>query len=195
MANEIYELVITGQAGMQFVENVLHFDGGNLTADDTFDNGESLLSSWVANIQAKWLACLPADYSLERISARRATPKPSQVRSRQYQPGSTPGTRSGNVVTNQLCPSIFLIPTMGTKTGGKVFMPAVASGDILNNQYVAGYLTAITSLFNTMITNFGVSGKTWQLAVYSRKLKTFSLVVGFTASGRFGFQKKRRVPV
>ena len=195
MSSEVYELRINSATTTERQQNVLHFVGGNITGDDTFSNGKFLLDAWTTNIKAKWLACLPDNCWLESLQARRATPKPSVVRHSEFSINTEVGTFGSGMELDQLCPSVFLIPATGTKTGGKIFMPAASNGAILNNQYDAGYITAIDTLFNALLTNFGVSGKTWQLVVFSRKLATFSLVMGFSLSGRFGFQKRRRVPV
>lgn len=194
MATEIYELSVQGAVQGQYDECVLHWIGTGLTANETLVNGNLLISGWVATCQALWLATLPSSYSLNRLAARRATPSPSAVAHAQYQAFIVSGTRGTDAVSFNLCPSIFLVPGMGVKSGGRVFMPCVGAADIVNNGYLPAYITALANAFNTMIGGFSGSGVTWNLAVFSRKLLTASLVTQANFSGRLGFQGKRRYP-
>jgi hypothetical protein len=84
---------------------------------------------------------------------------------------------------------------MGTKSGGKVFMPAVNQGDIVNNSPIAGYITATNGFFGTAIGGVTQSGITWTLGIWSRKLKVGVLVQSASMSTRLGYQGKRRKPV
>ncbi len=193
MATELYELKVSGLSGAQPNMIVMHFVGGNLTADDTGNNGAFLIDAWQTNLQSFFLAALPDDYSLVLLQARRATPKPSIVTHHQYVRGDQPGTGGSGTCTSQLCPCIHVIPGMGFKSVGRIFLPAVYDGAIANNAYDSGYITAVGNWFTAMLSNFGTSGKTWQLAVYSRKLNIYSLATGGGLSSRFGFQRRRRV--
>lgn len=195
MASESYELRISGRSGLEPVQNVLHFVGGNLTANQTIINGESLIDSWKANIHGLWMAIMPLSYTLDCYQARRIITHPSAVASFQYDPLAESGSFSSTNQVDQLCPVVRLIPTMGFKSPGKIFLPSCPVGGVLNNQYTATYLTAIAAWANAIISNFGVSGKTWQSIVFSRKSNTTSLTVGWNVSARFGFQKRRRMPV
>lgn len=195
MATETYELRVEGMVNTEYNECVLHFQSDNVTANDTEINSESLVQSWITSIKALWLAMMPANYWLDRLAARRVLLAPSYVAHRQFQPFTEIGTRATTAITNNLCPSVFLIPPMGVKSGGKVFLPGIGQADVINNQYVAGYLTAFEACFDAMIANFGVSGVHWQMAIVSRKLVQAHLVKDYQISSRLGFQGKRRSPV
>lgn len=195
MATELYELSVQGNVNGQFNESVMHFIGDNLTANETMANGEDLLNSWQTNIGSLWLPLLPTTYQLDRIAARRVVPIGSNVPHLQYQKGSNPGTATGSCCGYQLCPTVFLIPPMGTKSGGKVFMPAISTARVNSNVYTPLYLTQINTLFNAMATNFGTSAITWVQGIFSRKNLSYSHVMGHTLSARFGFQGRRRKPV
>jgi hypothetical protein len=162
---------------------------------NTLDNGTDLINAFVAHGQALWLAMLPGSYFLDVVTARRAFPKPSAVAHLQNQAFAVSGTRAGTSTAYNLCPSIFLIPPMGTKSGGRVFLPAVAQGDIINNSFLAAYRTAIDNFFGTMISGMAGSGTNWKLAIFSRKLVSASLVASFGPSSRLGYQSRRRRPV
>lgn len=193
MASELYELKIKGVNGMQPTETVLHFIGGNLTADDTGDNGAFLIDAFITNLEALFLGCCSGLFFIDSYEARRATPKPSIVAFHQYQPSVQIGTYGGGQKLDQLCPCVRIIPTMGFKSVGRIFMPGLPATAIVNNAYDSIYVTAVAAWTTAMFVNFGTSGKTWQLAVYSRKLNVYSIAVGGGLSDRFGFQKRRRV--
>lgn len=195
MATETYELRVQGLAGMQYVENVLHFQGSGLTANDTLGNGQLLINAWTAHLHSFWLAMAPISYYVQLLTTRRVSATPSGEVNDQFLPFTQPGVRGSSLVANNACPSVFLTPSMGTKTGGKVFLPCVGVGDIINNGYAAGYLTAIGNFFNPAISGVVSGGSTWTLCIFSRKLGSTSTAVSFTPSPRLGFMGKRRKAV
>src|SRR6478736_2267922 len=133
MATETYELRIQGTLSASYREVVQHFSGNGVSATDTLAAAESLVAGWIAAAQTAFLLTLPATYSLNRLVARRATPKPSAQGITTYGSFSTVGTRGSNANQQQMCPSIFLVPQMGTKSGGKIFWPAVPAGDMVQS--------------------------------------------------------------
>lgn len=195
MATETYQLVIDGNLQGSYRSVVMHFTGTGLTANDTAHNGASLVAGWEASIQALFLACLPQTYTIGMLSARRVITKPSVVTRVQFAPFSVFGTRGSNAVAQNLCPVVFLVPGMGVKSGGKVFLPAVSAGDVVNNGYLAAFITAGNAAFNAMIAGFANAGITWSLAIYSKKLNAAFAVSSFTYSKVIGYQGKRRKPV
>lgn len=195
MATENYLLSIQGSVGGQYNECVLCFQSAGLSSTDTLDSAGDLVNAFVAHGQTTWLAMLPATYSLDVLSARRAFPKPSAQAYVQNQAFSVNGTRGTSATAYNLCPSVFLVPPMGTKSGGRVFLPCVGQADIVNNQYIAGYITAIDNFFGAATSGYAGSGTNWQLAIYSRKHVSASLAQSWALSPRLGFQSRRRRPV
>ncbi len=195
MATETYQMTISGVAANEYVENVMHFTTTTAVADDTMGNGTNLLASWETNIRTKWLAILPDQYSLQRITARRVITKPSVTTHRQYDLGAFFGTLGSDTGGDQVCPVIFLIPPMGVATGGKIFLPTVGNAQISNNAYVAGYKTAVNTLMAALTANFGTSGFIWKLAIFSRKLQQARDAMAWTLSPAIGFQGRRRLPL
>jgi hypothetical protein len=195
VAEELYELAVVGNLNGEANECVLHFIGDNLTANDTFASAVNLLNSFSANIVSKWLPPLPASYQIDLLLARRVVPKFGQGAYIQFQKGSQVGTGGSNCCGYQLCPTIFLVPPMGTKSGGKVFFPSIPSARVADNAPSALWISQINTLFNAMATNFGTGAITWVQGILSRKLGTYSHVMNHTISARLGFQSRRRKPV
>jgi hypothetical protein len=153
-----------------------------------------LKDGWIATLQALWLAVNTPDYQIMQLQARRISSSPSAVAKEQYQLNDQPGTRGSQSTSQNLAPVVFLIPPMGVKSGGKIFMPSVDIADVVQNVYSAGYLTASNAFMTAATTPFSSSGITWQLAIWSRRLAVGNLVMSWTHSSRIGFQGRRRVP-
>lgn len=194
MATETYELCIDGIEGASYRSTVLHFSGVGVNSNDTIAAADSLIQAWIATLQTLFLASLPISYSVTQLRARRAFPPPSGVSFHKYALGSQTGTRGSSGAGQQTNPVVFLVPTMGHKSGGKVFWPAVAGGDIVNSKYISAFLTATQAWANAAIAGVTASGITWNLCIFSRKLKTSANVSKITMSPVIGFQSKRRRP-
>jgi len=194
VATETYELDIDGTLNLSYRSTTLHFSGVGVSSGDTLAAGESLNAGFQANLETLFLATLPGTYYLMQYRARRVTPKPSAVALIQYAPAAQYGTRGPQATSQQCCPSIFLVPTMGTKSGGKIFWPAISQGDLVDSAYAAGFKTAVDAFIAAAVAGFTQSGITWTLAIYSRKLATTSTVAGHNFIPVIGFQSKRRKP-
>jgi hypothetical protein len=195
MATETYELTLEGLLGQEYRENTMHWQAVGSNPADTEAGGESLVSGWKTHIMPLWLACLPVSYQLSMVSARRVDPKISTVVRQQSVAGAETGTRSTNSTAQQTCPCIFMIPPMGNKTGGKIFMPGVAQGDITGNSYVAPYNAAITAFMAAVIAGFAQSGITWEQVIFSKKLLTSVPITDYHLSPVIGYIGKRRKAV
>lgn len=195
MATENYLLSVQGVTQNGYNECVMCFQSAGLSSTDTLDAGQDLITAFNGHALALWLQCLPSSYQVIALTARRAFPKPSGVAVRGYDFGTQTGSSGPNATSVSLCPTIFLVPPMGTKSGGRVFMPAVAGGDYVNNSPSAGYITNIGLAFGAMITGLAGSGTNWKLAIFSRKNVSASLALTFGISSAIGFQGRRRKPV
>lgn len=195
MANRVFQLEVQGTLLSSYRENVLHFQSSGTNDNDTLAAAESLVNGWHTAIRTLWLATLPATYSISRLAARRVGLKPSAVGRRFYGFGAQPGTRGSDATAEQTCPSVFLVPTMGVKSGGKIFWPAIPQGDIVQSALASSWQTVADSCIAAMISGFTNAGITWTLCVYSRKLNTISNVASHSYSAVIGFQGRRRKPV
>lgn len=194
MANRCYQLSVEGVLSASYRANILHFQSAGTVDTDTLAGAESLVNAFDASLKTKWLATLPATYSLVTLQARRVDLKPSATGYKTYGFGGAPGTRGSNGTGQQTCPSIFLIPTMGVKSGGRIFWPSIPDGDLVTSSYSAGWQTAVNSWFTTALAGITSGGITWTLCVYSRKLNLISSIASHTFSPVVGFQGRRRKP-
>lgn len=194
MANRCYALSIEGQLNGNYRENVLHFQSTGTNDNDTLAAGESLVNGWFTSISGLWLATLPNTYCIYRLSARRVDLKPSAVAHKYLDINTQVGSGGSNSTSQQMCPSVFLIPTMGNFSGGKIFWPAAPQGDVINNVVKTTWQTSIDSVIAAMVSGFTNSSITWTLAIFSKKRHTISSVVSHTYSPYVGFLVKRRGP-
>lgn len=195
MANRCFSLNIQGVLQSSYRETVLHFQSTGTNDNDTLAAAESLVNGWHTAIRALWLATLPPSYYLIRLEARRELLHPSAEGRKFYGVGADPGTRGSNATAQQLCPSIFLVPTMGVKSGGKIFWPAIPQGDLVQGSPATAWQTTVDAVLAAQISGFTNAGITWTQCILSRKLGTFSNISSHSYSPVVGFQSKRRKPV
>lgn len=194
MAIETFELRVCGVHMSEFVENVIHFQGTGTDPNDTYTAGKSLVDGWIANIETAWLAAMPATYEIRQYQARRVLVSPSAVYRKTFAHGTKVGTAGSAGESLQLCPCLLFVPPLGTKSLGKLFLPAVTQGSIVNNVYSAGYQTIITTLITAILTAFSQAGIAWVKVILSRKLSSASPAISAKLSAAIGFQKRRRAP-
>jgi hypothetical protein len=151
-----------------------------------------IVNSFNDVLKDPWLAMLPATYQLLRLVAKKASIGGGAEVVAQYDFGSSPGTVAGGAASLQLCPVVILIPTMGIKTAGKIFLPAIAESQIAANAPNATWLTNLDTLMQDMMTGISFSSITWDLVIYSRKNVSFGEVLDYSTSPIVGFQRKRQ---
>src|SRR5215831_10868435 len=170
MATEVYELLIQGVHNTEYVETVMTFEGTGTNPSDTLSGGASLINGFRANIESAWLAAMPPTYQVRQYAARRVLPQTSMTNSTSFAPGPLVGTHASSTgEAYQLCPCIFWIPPLGTKSGGRTFLPVVPQGAIVNNKATVGYQAIITTLITAVLTAFSNAGISWIRVILSRK--------------------------
>lgn len=192
MATDYYQLRVQGLHQAEYNECVMHFRGVNLTAADYIANAQDLILSWQSECQEKWLDLMPETYQILRLSAKKASVGGGGEVTGPYQMAEAPGNISGGAASQQLCPVLLLIPPMGIKTAGKIFLPAIAESQIAANVVNSTWITNAGVLMSQMITGFTNSGITWDLAIFSRKNVSFSECVDYSLSPIVGFQRRRQ---
>jgi hypothetical protein len=192
MAVDHYQLRIIGLHETQYNEVVCHWRGTNLTAADYIANADDLCKSWDDTLKGFWLDIMPQSYQLLRLAAKKASPGGGGEATLQYQFGTTPGNVSGGAAAQQLCPVIGLIPPMGIKSAGRMFLPAIPESMIASNVVSAGWLSVVDDLMLGAMAGIAFSSITWDQAIYSRKNTSFAEVVDYTTSPIVGFMRKRQ---
>jgi len=192
MATDYYRLRIQGLNQFEYNECVLHFKGVNLDVADYLENAADLNSAWDSTAQSPWNDMLPVSQQTMRLSASKASAGGGAEITTQYALGSQIGTVSGHAASQQLCPVVRLIPSMGVKTAGKFFLPCIAEGDVNANVVQSSWIANLDVLMSSLLAGLSVSAITWTPVVYSRNLGTFSDVITYDTSPIIGFQRRRQ---
>lgn len=196
MATDYYRLRVQGLHQTEYNECVLHFRGTNLTAADYLTNASDLIGSFISDCLVDWCALMPTSYQVLRLTASKASAGGGAEVTSSFALNAFAGAVSGGAASQQLCPVIRLIPGMGVKTAGRIFLPCIAESQVDANVVTAGWLTNVATLMGTMISGFGPNAIVWTSAIYSRKLAAFNETVAFDTSPIIGFQRKRaRLPL
>jgi len=195
VAIRTYQLEIQGMLFTSYRETVLHFNSPDTNDNDTLAAGESLCAAFDSAAKAQFLATLPAQYSIVRLAARRVGLKPSATACMFYGAQTQTGTRATDGTGQQTCPSIFLVPTMGTKSGGRIFWPSIPQADLVQNSPSAAWQTVVDTVLATLIAGITSASMTWTLVVYSRKLNSTANITSHSFSPVVGFIGKRRKPI
>jgi len=195
MASELYQLRVAGNHTSEYWENVIYFQGDNLSAGDVIVNAKDLLSNFENNALAPWLDMLPQTAYINRLTAKRQDVAGGIEVVRQFDYQEQQGTVSGNASGQQVCPIVRLIPPMGVKSAGRFFISAIAEADIANNVVVAGWSSRLSTLMNILLTGMSDGAITWTIAIYSRKLEQHHIAQDFDTSPIIGWQARRKKPV
>lgn len=192
MATDHYQLRVLGLHQFEYNECVMHFKGDNLTVANYMENAQDLVTAWINNALSFWMDLFPESYTLMRCTAKKASAGGGGEYSTQFQWGDQLGQVAGPAASQQLCPVVRLIPPMGIKTAGKMFLPCIAASQISGNQVNSTWLTNLDNYMNVVLTTFSDSSILWQQEIFSRKDGTFSLVQSYDTSPIIGFQRRRQ---
>lgn len=194
MATSLYRMSLLSTLMGSLRENVFHLILDPEPSANPYDTADQILAAWVSTFKPLWLAMLPEDCFLESIFVQRIKPSMGAFASSNFANQQEVGTRSGQTIAQQLCPCVSLIPPMGVKSAGRMFLPAVSRSDYSKNVPSSGFLTAISNYFTPLLAGFSVAGGTATLAIFSRKLQTYSAVSAFNLSPAVGYQRHRNKP-
>jgi hypothetical protein len=199
MAQQTYQLVLTGNCAGQFVQNILHFR----IDDNGFTNrllaAKGLIDGFIAEgLVSAWVAMLPEEYILKSIKARRVTngggPEWIDVSADGEQ-----GTSGDNMQMSGAGPVIIWFTDGGPRRVGKTFLPGISIDNVDGGEIKASFLTALRSsaiLFNANFAATGGGNPTCTLCIPRHNdLSVRSLVVEVTVSKNVGQQRRRQLPV
>jgi len=195
MAIGLYRTEWRGSLRGQFRENVIHYRLNPDPGTNGFDTANDLLIALNSTFISLWLDMLPPDYVLSAILARQIGPVGGNYATIDYEEGTQPGTRGTEAASQQLCPCITLIPGIGIKSAGRIFLPAVDKADYSMNSPSVGFGIAVNAFMTPSIAGFSVAGGTASIAIFSRKLNTSNEVVTYHLSPVIGYQRKRARPI
>jgi len=171
MANNTYSLTISYAPGLQFAQNVLHYQFDDSSYTDTATAALALCNSFDAANTTALRALLSTHCTLLSYKARNLT-SPGGFEAVKLLAGPPVGTRAGNLATTAVSPVIVLFPTANAKPRGRVFLPGVSDADLVDGDFSAAYRTAVNTnrhIFSDVIVLAGGATPSATPVIFSRK--------------------------
>lgn len=198
MATEIYEVVISGILGGQFVQTVQHVKAEIATPVNPFASAILIAQDINANgILEAFCACLPTDYKATSIRCRRVSGAGGTTAV--ITGGGldfTDGARAGNISSAQVCPLIIWVPTTDIDSPGKLFLPGVSEDDIDDMVLTASLIADIQAFINEWIAGGTLGGvDSYVGCIFRRVGGTGDVIFAGQVSPLIGTQRRRLRPV
>lgn len=194
---DVYKLSVIGSAGGQSHYNVLHYRVDSQTGVGA--TVQEMIQEWAAVMQAAYLDCLGAHYTLAGFIMKQILPTPGNPEERPAA-GTVVGSIVGDPAPSYQAQVTGLRTNVATRSGrGRVYLGAQieANSEATDgNKYTAAYLTtvgAFYALYQADLTVTGASGNsTLTPQVYSKKLNTVAEVVQTLVSSRPATMRSRK---
>lgn len=199
MANQTYQLVITGNAAGQFVQNVLHYRMDDAGFSNRLLSAKGLVDGWIAAaLMDNWLAMVPSTYIVQSIKARRITngggPEYVDVSLQgEIGEGGTGMQASANG------PVIIWNTDGGARRVGKTFLPGISPTKMDGGEILATFISALQAAAAAFLAPFNAVGggsPPCQFCIPRHNDASIrSLPVGVQVSKMIGQQRRRQLPV
>lgn len=171
MANNTYSLIISTAPGLQFAQNVLHYQFDDSSYTDTATAALALCNAFDAANTTPLRSILSVHTSILSYKSRCLT-SPGGFEAVKLLAGPPVGTRTGNLSTTAVSPVAVLFPTANAKPRGRVFLPGISDSDLVDGDFSAGYRTAFDAarhIFSDVIVLAGGATPSATPVIYSRK--------------------------
>lgn len=187
---DIWRMTIKGVVGADSNQNVVHYrvlSGGGTPEQDA----AGLADAWFSDAMAEYLNLLSTTYSINTLSVRGVT-HPTVGTDRTVT-GS--GAAAGEVSPTQTSALINLkTGAIGRSYMGKMYLPALAEGNVSNGSITPAMITAIGTFVSEalIVISTTLPLTQYQWVVYSKKLNTSRDVIEHQVSQFAATQRRRR---
>jgi len=198
MATEVYEVVISGILGGQFVQNVLHVQATIATPVNPFGTALLIAQDLASgSILENYTDSLPADYIGTSVRVRKidGTGGPTAIVLGDVWTQNQ-GQRIGQISSAQVAPLIVWIGTTTPDKTGRTFLPGVSEEDI-DQMILGSALVVAIQLFITTFIAGGTlgAGDTYVGAIWRRTAVVSDVIFAGQVSPLIGTQRRRLRPV
>jgi hypothetical protein len=200
MANDVMQFHVVGSVAGEPTEIISAFITDNAAhAPDPTLSAAALIVIWQTNNEANLMAALPDDYVLHGYKARRInnTGGPTAVLP---VPGVN-GGRGANSVSSGQGPVVLIdyFDNVGVPNRwrtGRMFLPGIAAGDLVENVIQAALTAAVQTFIDTVKQATGADGNgdNWTPVIWSRKHSQTFAPMAWGQSGVIGTQRRRLHP-
>jgi hypothetical protein len=198
MAQNIYQLAISYNAGGQFAANVLHWQFDDAGFATTAAAALSLATAFDTANRTLLRNILNNHVTLLAYRARSVT-TPGGFSAVLPFPGGTVGTRASTMLAAGVGPVYILYPIANGVQRGRFFVPGISIGDAIDGTIQTAFATVLATsgaMFKTPITLVGGGGPVATPVIYTRKpVKIGHPVADFQVSNMLGQVRRRQVPV
>ena len=199
MANQTFQLVITGTAADQFVQNVFHFR----MDPDSFSNrllaAKGLVDGFLdADKSEKFLEMCPDSYVIKSIKCRQITDGGGPEWVDITQEGEV-GTLGAGMSVPGVGPVIIWYIDGPPKCKGRTFIPGIPNGAIGGDEIASATITALNdaaSDFRVAFNAIGGTAPAVAMCIPTTANPAIRFLVNGNAVSRIvGKQRRRQVPV
>jgi len=199
MANQTYQLVITGNSAGQFVQNIFHYR----IDDDSYANrllaAKGLIDGFLADgRETEYLDMVPDAYQMMSIKARRVTNGggPEWIDTSM---ASTPGNAGAGLQMSGAGPVIIWFTDGGPRRTGKTYLPGISNANINGGEVSAAFIASLIVSADNFKAPFNAVGGTTPVALLciprSDDPATRSLIVANLVGKDLAIQRRRQLPV
>lgn len=205
MAEETYEVVITGHLAGQFVQTVQHVQATIATPVNPFASALLIAQDITFGpVIDSWCSMLPIDWVGSSVRVRKVDgaggPTAIVLVSNWSSPG---GARPGSISSAQVNPLIIWIGTDTPDKTGRLFIPGVSETDIDDMVLTGGLLTAIQAFVTAWIAGGTLGGVDSYVGAIYRRARTgpppvaasTDVIFAGQVSPLIGTQRRRLRPV
>lgn len=199
MADQVYEVVISGLLAGQFVQSVQHVRATIATPVNPFASALLIAQDLATGgIMDLYVGALPTDYQGTSLRVRRVDGGGGATAIVLAPSWSfSIGERPGNISSAQVNPLITWIPTTSVDKPGRLFMPGVSETDIDEMMLSAGLVTALQNFANGWVAGGTLGGvDEYHGTIWRRPpVSVDDLIFAGQVSPLIGTQRRRLHPV
>lgn len=199
MANQTYQLVVTGDAAGQFVQNVFHYRMDDNGFSNRLAAAQGLFNGWfAATMHEYFLQWHPSTYTAKSVKVRRRTNGggPEYV---DTQINGETGTGGTGMQASANGPVLIWNTDGGPRRIGKTFVSGIAKANVNAGEITAAFLTDLIDNANQFITPFAAVGGGAPFCTFciprSSDVSVRSLVTNCQVGRYLGVQRRRQLPV
>lgn len=194
MANDVYQLIIAGNAEQQFWESVLHFQSGTANSSTPLTVANKLILAFEGAVQDTLLDCMGTDANITGYKSKRV----NNTGGPQFLNPTTPapGTFGSTCSIASVSGVVLSYYTQGTKTrSGRWFLPGMPTAAYDNGVFTNAFHSAVAALISNLTGTITNGGETFNFGVWADKTKTFFAPTLVRQSGHLGTQRRRLLPL
>lgn len=193
----VYQLIVSGHGGGEFVQNVLHFRLSEGGSGSHFEYARELCAAF-APVLTAWEACIAATFEFTSLRAKRITGSGGPTAVVTFAAGAQTGSVGSTIGDTAQC-LVFEFPVAlnGKNVTGKLFMSGITKEDIEENRPSSSVEASAATFLTTLISGLTLSGAlgTADFTIYNRANTLDALATVGYVSPVIGTQRRRLHPV